>query len=487
MEAANSVVIVIDQSVPSMVRKNEWSLALHATWATKGKRLISVRIGDAEVPAFLKTFRIIDLDPALIDRAAIREIVEALSPDAASPDHAEEEGVDLDALFSRVDSAIRALNDMKDDDEEHQRTRVALEGDLALLRREGLGDTKGAILVARAIGLIAEQQGDFAHAEEMYQHAVEAERRMEKPSEEAIATGLLSIGRVRERMERFDDAEEAYRASHEISLDCFGEEDVRSITAAESLALLLFKRDAVEEACDLQRVVFERTKNILGEEHPRSSSVAYGLGRILYKRGEWEESASMFRRALDGADTLSSPGSHARSTTSALALGRSLMKLGDYSSAISAFEYALENDPESHPAIYNLGIAHRRIGELTSAAEFLADAVERAEKDELKLPLAASAFQYGTVLRLLDRPKEACLELDRALECGIDVFGPSDPRTNASRYALALAKRDLGDLIGARELLLTTLELEAARVETDSPLARRSQAALLELSTAVHE
>lgn len=93
----------------------------------------------------------------------------------------------------------------------------------------------------------------------------------------------------------------------------------------------------------------------------------------LVARGDFERNAGCSERAI--AESLRLEGVYGRATARTCAMrGAALVLLGRYADAIAPLEESLRLRPDRHGPLQNLGIAYRRLNDLTKADEYLARA-----------------------------------------------------------------------------------------------------------------
>ena len=99
---------------------------------------------------------------------------------------------------------------------------------------------------------------------------------------------------------------------------------------------------------------------------PRSSTAAYGLGLAHARLGDWSFAQPLFRRAVE----LDPRNSRAWNN---MAVGA--LEQGDYVAAIYAAEHAAAVTNAPYRALYNLGAAHLRLGQVREGCSALARAL----------------------------------------------------------------------------------------------------------------
>lgn len=93
----------------------------------------------------------------------------------------------------------------------------------------------------------------------------------------------------------------------------------------------------------------------------------------LVGRGDFERNAECSERAI--AESLRLEGVYGRATARTCAMrGAALVLLGRYADAIAPLEESLRLRPDRHGPLQNLGVAYRRLNDLTKADEYLARA-----------------------------------------------------------------------------------------------------------------
>lgn len=171
------------------------------------------------------------------------------------------------------------------------------------------------------------------------------------------------------------------------------------------------------------------------------------LADLLAGLGQAEEAEFLYRAALQSP--LGEPAGHA-------GLGRLALEAGDARSALEYFQKALEAQPQATALRYQLGLAHRELGQLEEARELLAEPGGQAVRypDPLMIQLAlqfgetaAGAAQAG---HLAEDRDSALVAYRQALE-----QNPDDLQT---RLALATTLLEAGNRSGAEAQFREVLE-----------------------------
>jgi tetratricopeptide (TPR) repeat protein len=156
-----------------------------------------------------------------------------------------------------------------------------------------------------------------------------------------------------------------------------------------------------------------------------------------------EDALTVLRRARAGRDP-------AR-VEALIALGTALGYMGEYAGAIRRFEEAARSDVAQHnptfrgQALWGIGVAHRKLGQLTVAAEYLLQAKDAFEAAE-ELPDLASVLKNIGDLRLQQgQPRDALRYFHHALRV-------TDRLARRVTHASTLTE------IGRAHLLLSDLE-----------------------------
>jgi tetratricopeptide (TPR) repeat protein len=137
------------------------------------------------------------------------------------------------------------------------------------------------------------------------------------------------------------------------------------------------------------------------------------VGDILAARPLLEEALLVLRRGRAGRDP-------AR-VEALIALGTTLASLGDFAGALRRYEEAARSDVARHnlsyrgQALWGIAVAHRKLGQLTAAREYLLQAKDAFEAAEDLKDLAGVLKNLGDLRVQQHQPREALRYFHHAL------------------------------------------------------------------------
>ncbi len=263
------------------------------------------------------------------------------------------------------------------------------------------------------LGRLADAEGDFAGAIELYQKALALAERT--PGADLMQVGLIheELGVSQGRLDHLDEAEREQERAIELFERQLGTEHPTLGTAYLNLGNTRYMRGRPAEA----KLAFERSLAIyrasLGSEHPFCGSALTGLGAVQLGEGDNQGALESFSAALELAESRLGP---------------------DHLDVV--------------PPLNNLGIVQARLGELEAAersARRALDLVERAngsEHPDMVAPL-------DTLAGLLARKGDAAaakLVYARSLKIGETSLGLEHPEIGYALLGLAAANLELGEL-----------------------------------------
>jgi tetratricopeptide (TPR) repeat protein len=145
-------------------------------------------------------------------------------------------------------------------------------------------------------------------------------------------------------------------------------------------------------------------------------------GEVLLEKNEFEKAAVLFRQILDGQPD---------NAEAHYYLGLAKKRLGDLSAAEKHYRLAIEHDSNLLPPHNNLGLLLLEKGDLDQAEAELHIYLKKRQSD------AAAHFNYGLVLEEMGRVEEAQRHYESAAE-----LDPKDPSPLMGLGDLARHKRD---------------------------------------------
>lgn len=118
----------------------------------------------------------------------------------------------------------------------------------------------------------------------------------------------------------------------------------------------------------------------------------YELGEILSNKGEIEEAIENYYKAYESNKDFLLP---------LLRIGELYRKTGDLISAMNIFESILKKDEEFVEVYYQLGLTLNELQRFDKAVKILEKALEKQDRDDIKLTLAYSLVKTGKFFKAL--------------------------------------------------------------------------------------
>ena len=151
---------------------------------------------------------------------------------------------------------------------------------------------------------LIERKGDYLLAEERSKKALDIQRNILEPSDDALLATLGVIGYAYSRQERYQEAEELNVEILEQRMKNGGETDERTFIAMSNLAQTYVVLHKFEEAEELFSRVHGLQSRLLGLEHPDIINTDDSLAHLNNEKGDFQRAETLSLSALERATTL---------------------------------------------------------------------------------------------------------------------------------------------------------------------------------------
>ncbi len=255
----------------------------------------------------------------------------------------------------------------------------------------------------------------------LLQQALAGRRSVLGPTAYNTLNTMQSLGDLYTRMRRYEEAEDLLQTALEARLATVGPKHVRTIRVMRSLARLYRQLEDFEQAEELYLRVRDLERELLGPDHPSNLTNQSNLATLYRDQGRTDQARRMYLEVLEERKRRSGS-DHPSTITPRLNLAGLHWELGEYPQAAAWNDEALaalRKIPGGPPAAHLLPVLTRQ----------------------------------ATILQRLDRPADAPPLLEEACRVQRETYGPTDPRTLATRVALAEAWFLAGDAAAAEQVL----------------------------------
>ena len=161
-----------------------------------------------------------------------------------------------------------------------------------------------ADLLTRSSGYLIERKGDYLLAEERSKKALDIQRSILEPGNNALLSTLSVISYAYSRQERYQAAEELHVEILEQRMKNGGEMDEGTLADMSNLALTYIRLRRFEEAGQLFSRVRDLQPRLLGLEHPDIMITDISLADLNNEKGDFQTAETLSLSALERATTL---------------------------------------------------------------------------------------------------------------------------------------------------------------------------------------
>lgn len=238
------------------------------------------------------------------------------------------------------------------------------------------------------LGLLATQQGNFAHAREQLEEATQIlEDSLGRDTSE-FAEALERSARIDNVLENYETSLRTYERALTIQRRVSGEMSGRVAVIYSNMGGLLFRMGALDRAEKSYEAALSIYEQKLGRHHPHIGAALDGLAKVRLVRGELDSAEELHRRSL--ALIQGAYGAKHHKTGYALNnLGHVLVQSGRSDEAVAVLRQAVNairstlghDHPHLAYPLSTLGDAHLAAGRPRQAREFYTRSTAALEKN----------------------------------------------------------------------------------------------------------
>jgi len=342
------------------------------------------------------------------------------------------------------------------------------------------GKDHEAVAMARIeAGEAHELQGRYQDAEQCYMEArrvFEGTRGPLGQGNPASAMIFRALGCVYQRMGQYDKAMSLLQESLLLYRSTEGERSNIVGKILRDISGVLHDQEKDEEALEVLEEAHTILTEAVGTDQPTIAMVLSCKGKCLYSLGRLDEAQAMLEEAVR-IDRMAWGGSSVTVAASLANLGLICRDSGKLDEAMAKFEEALEIERrlrgDKHPLV---ATAFKCIADLLSKRGQHDEALEMLRKG-LKITIrtwgkehsnvAMDLFCIGLIHARQGTHEEAVKVFSRAMEVCTRALGIDNIRNARTNLAIAMSKRESGDLDGALENARESVRIHRKRGSTD--------------------
>ena len=322
-----------------------------------------------------------------------------------------------------------------------------------------------------SMGLIADNQADYAGARVHLERAIELWTASLGRQSGSVAGALTNLGTVAQHEGKYGEARRYQEQSLEIVETTLGAGHPDVAYALTNLGGVAILQGELDDARDYQTRALAAWREALGPKHPNVGGTLVNLGITASKQGNYDEARGYQEEALALFEDVVGP-DHPNVAYALVSLGTLTSSQGDYEASRGYYERALKiwqtklgpEHPNVAVTLGNLGTVAHKEGQLEAAAEYYERslAVRESTQTAEHPGVAKTLTRYAQVLLDMDAAARALPMLERAH--AIQTKGESD--------AIELAETEF---VFARALWAVGSERERAKALLVSSRARYAE------------
>lgn len=375
-------------------------------------------------------------------------------------------------------------------------------------------------LIYNELGLLHDEQGDYASALIYYQKAIDIRREQLPPNHRSLSVSYNNIGEVQRQLGDYCNALDNHRKTLQIKQKILPPNDPSMATtynniglANESLGEFATALSFYQKALNIKQKILPAdhqelaiTYNNIGELHrlmgnfsaaltnleqalqirlkkyrAKDSSLAIpynNLGLIHRELGNYGTALSYIQKSLDvKLETFAA--NHPSLAFSYNNLGDIQQQLGQYADALTSYEKALDiqeivfrgNHPDVATTYTNIGAAHQAMGNYSSALSFYEKAVDiRLKALPAGHPSLATCYNnIGHVYQLMGQNPTALTYYLKTLKIQEKALKRDHPSLATTYNNLADIQRKLANYSKALSLYRKSLDIKRKSLPADHP------------------
>lgn len=311
------------------------------------------------------------------------------------------------------------------------------------------------------LGLLCSTTGDYAAAQEYYQHVMAIGDHLKDGQLTGIAhEGIGNIYLIRQD---YNNAISSYLKATQAFNNGAVADELRVAQLKNNLGLSYAHNGEVELALEQHFKSLADFERLEGAEHPDVATCCDNIGTDYYMAKDYRQSMDYFKRAIAIREQVLGK-NHPITAHSYNNMGVVCAALQEYDMAAEYYtksyevlkRYMGDDHIYTAAALSNLSIMHERMGNLSQAAQYMEQCVSIYDKvlDPNHQTLALSCTKLGLLLSSLGDYAHAAHYLSRAMEIKRHQLGDDNEEVESyravvakTRYRQALADKDMHDFL----------------------------------------
>jgi tetratricopeptide (TPR) repeat protein len=237
------------------------------------------------------------------------------------------------------------------------------------------------------MGMIKENQGEYAKAIEFYEKSIKMNQKILSPTDPELTASYNNIGLVYKNMGEYSKALSSHEKALEIQQKTLPPNHPSFATSYNNIGLVYKNMGEYSKALSSHEKALEIYQKTLPPNHLLLATSYNNIGAVYQNMGEYSKALSYYEKDLEiRQKTL--PPDHPDLATSYNNIGLVYDNMGEYSKALSSHEKALEIQqktlPRNHPSLAtsynNIGLVYKNMGEYSKALSYYEKDLEICQK-----------------------------------------------------------------------------------------------------------
>ena len=367
---------------------------------------------------------------------------------------------------------------------DYERALSLLRADLEKRRRAGGPPSDTLVAALGGVADVLEEQGRHEEAEPLYEEALAIERRRHGPRSAEVAGQLSSLAGTKYGRGDFAGGEQMYKDALAIYVETKGEDSREAANVRNSLAIVYSLAGRLPEAVELGQRVADWGVRHDGPDHPDTLVVRYNLALKLLLLGRYSDGLEIVQDVVPRQRRVLGE-RHARLALSLRVTARALDGLGRAEEALTPIAEAMaihraslgDDHPQVAMDLIWQAMIEAHAARLVEAERHTREALRGFAKADEVLPVERGWMDLfaGGVLATAGRLEEADTHLTEAVTIGRSEGG--DPSLlGSSLDASSDVARQRGQVARAVELGREALEILERTLGADHPAAHLASA-----------
>ena len=333
------------------------------------------------------------------------------------------------------------------------------------------------------MGELCTIRGEFEHAKNYHQQALDMRRAMCGSNYPGVAISLWYLGNVYCKLGQYEQARDFHQQALVICQAVYGSDHQDVVTSLNDLGNVLYHLGQYEQAKNFYQRALTVYQAVYGSDHPDVATSLNNLGNVYRNLGHYEQAKDLYQQALvirqDVYDS-----NHPDVASSLNNLGNVYCDLGQYEQAKDLYQQALvirqavygSNHPDVAMSLNNMGSVCNNLGQNEQAKDFYQRAlvIQQAVYSSDHPHNAISLMNLGAVCNDLGEHEQAKDFFQQALVIRQAVYGSDHPDVAISLNNLGAVYTKLGQYEQAKDLHHRALVIYQAVYGSDHPLVATS-------------